>query len=71
MRTARFLLLPLAPLLSPIRPASLEALDTLGGAVRDPVPPEVPIAFSRLAGVTGHGTRVPLAVKRRVSGGGS
>jgi hypothetical protein len=71
MRTARFLLLPLATLLSPIRPASLETQDTLGGEVWDPVAPEVPIAFSRLAGVTGHGTRVPLEVNRRVTGGGS
>ena len=60
----------------PDRPYVLSVMTNYGGNGRAVVEAASALAydhFSRLSGVTGHGTRVPLDVKRRVSGsaGGS
>ncbi len=55
----------------PDRPYALAVMSNYGGnggAVVEAVSALTYDYFSRLAGVTGHGTRVPLAVKRRIGG---
>jgi len=56
----------------PDRPYVLSVMSNYGGnggAVIEAVSAASYDYFSRLSGVTGHGTRVPLDVKRRISGG--
>lgn len=58
----------------PDRPYVLVVMSSYGGdggALIEAVSREAYGYFSRLAGVTEYGTRVPLEIKRRVGGGGS
>lgn len=57
----------------PDRPYALSVMSNYGGnggAVIEAVSAAAWDYFSRLSGVTDHGTRVPLDVKRRIPGGG-
>lgn len=58
----------------PDRPYVLSVMSNYGGnggAVIEAVSAAAYDYFSRLSGVTEYGTRVPLAIKRRIGGGGS
>jgi beta-lactamase class A len=58
----------------PDRPYVIAVMSNYGGdgrAITEAISASAYDYFSRLAGVTEYGTRVPLAVKRRISGGSS